>query len=68
MIYQIYPIVKEVYENENKYYNLEVKRLKAEVKIKIKNIDKVIKEVKKDKVLSEKYLETLINLRNDLTF
>lgn len=68
MIYQIYPIVKEVYENENKYYNLEVKRLKAEVKIKIKNIDKVIKEVKKDKVLSEKYLETLINLRNDLTY
>lgn len=68
MIYQIYPAVKEVYENENKYLTWEVKELKAEVKIKIKNIDKVIKEVKKDKVLSEKYLETLINLRNDLTF
>ncbi len=51
--------------NGNSYYASYRDGIKAELKKKIKNIDKVIKEVEKDKSLSEKYLKTLINLRNN---
>jgi hypothetical protein len=68
MTYKIYPHIKEVFANENKYYKKEISNLKKELTIKIKNINAMIKEIKKDKELSDKYLETLINLKNDLTF
>ena len=68
MTYKIYSYFKEVFANENKYNKKDVLNLKKELNIKIKNTDKFIKEIKKDKELSDKYLDTLINSKNDLTY